>query len=144
MLLREWTSRYNEYVNTTWGNAVNVFFLDDSTYEGINGNDTIASTWPIYWQDVGWAELGSDEAMRKVTHTQANCYMAKENVPHIHVRYSGAPDGAPRTVVDDLVPSSVPVETPTPSMSTEAPSSGFIVTWSVGAILICFFCLQFF
>jgi hypothetical protein len=71
MFLREWTSRCNDYVNTTWGNAFNVFFLDDSTYEGINGNDTIASRWPIYWQDVGWAELGSDEAMRKVTHTQA-------------------------------------------------------------------------
>jgi hypothetical protein len=72
MFLREWTSRYNDYVNTTWGfpykNAFNVFFLDDPTYEGINGNDTIASAWPIDWQDVGWAELGSDEAMRKVTH----------------------------------------------------------------------------
>jgi hypothetical protein len=105
MFIREWASRNNEYAPVTWGlpyrNPFNLFFLDDETYPGINGNDTMASAWPIYWQDVGWAETGTPQAMYEVTHAQAHCFLAKENAVYVYVRYSGAPDGAPGEVFDD-------------------------------------------
>ena len=104
MFMREWQSQSPEGREETWGfpyvGAENYRFR--TTYDGINANDPISSTWPFKWSDLGWADPNTAEGNQVVTHAQTTCFLAKENAPYVYVKYSGAPDDAPGVPASEI------------------------------------------
>mmetsp|Transcript_35725 Transcript_35725/g.50639 ORF Transcript_35725/g.50639 Transcript_35725/m.50639 type:complete len:260 (-) Transcript_35725:111-890(-) len=126
MFSSEWMSRYVEWSNVSWGfpykRAFN-YALND-TYDGINLFDTISSSFPMRWYDLGWIPFDGPGANKTVTYFDALCATIKQNADHVYVKFSGAPDGAPGEIVEPRNMSATPADT---NMS---PADETAITWA--------------
>lgn len=124
LFYREWQSLHPEGKDVSWGfpykNAMN--YRLEQAFAGVNANDVMGSAFPMKWSDLGWAEPGTSEGDKVVTHAQTTCYLAKENAPYVYVKYSGIKD-APGFPIEELtIPTSdVQEREPMDSSGDDAP-----------------------
>mmetsp|Transcript_36399 Transcript_36399/g.51451 ORF Transcript_36399/g.51451 Transcript_36399/m.51451 type:complete len:526 (-) Transcript_36399:81-1658(-) len=92
MMYFEWIAQYPEYSNITWGFPYELAFsyVANGTMHGISATEVISAAFPFTWADVGWAEPGTDNGNKTVTHGEAFCHLTKENALFQYVPFSQA------------------------------------------------------